>query len=586
MTIGYACVAATGNDVNISGVPYSTQAAAELLPLQTYGTINANAKWASGLNVLGNGGDTFNENVSTQASGAANDEIVLGKYGVGADPIIDSGASANALLILTDNYITVQDIEITNSAGVCVNLNRSDNLTLTNVTIRDGAGIGCAAYICSNVTMTNVTITGHGATGLFGYTETGASYGDCDTWSLTGCNISSNGGNGVHLRSGSLTAAYVGAFKNVTTNGCTFANNTEYGLYHSTLDDTTAGHQPYGIASINDTSHSNGFAGLKFVNLRSNLPNEVSGATVYQNSANKGDGGISINAVDTMTVKLNTIYDNYTNTTTDGCGIILDWAHASFPSGPNSTNITVRHNIVYDHAGTGTTSSTGGAAIHFWAVTNSTAYGNICYKNKNGITGGHSSSTGNSWLNNTVVDSVEANYVLDATSTTPEFTIKNNIGSGGKYGILKGTAAAPIETNNCMFNASIADFSGITKDATSITTDPKFRDAANDDFSLLSTSPCIDAAENIVTVLDNNGYAYLAEDPDIGANKYVDATIGNIAMMGYGNWGSTSLITVMGYDLGVVAVPTTPGKEYSLPISRTHYTLDTSRIHYTMDEED
>jgi hypothetical protein len=104
-------------------------------PIQTITKVNALALMP-GDRVLFKRVETWSGTVlSPPASGKAGRRITFGNYGSGAQPIVDSVASASAFILNGKNYITVRDIWFRYGTAVVVNADVGHDFTLQDCTI-------------------------------------------------------------------------------------------------------------------------------------------------------------------------------------------------------------------------------------------------------------------------------------------------------------------------------------------------------------------------------------------------------------------------------------------------------------------
>lgn len=244
-----------------------------------------------------------------------------------------------------------------------------------------------------------------------------------------------------------------------------------------------------GIVVDNVVAYGNGYGGISVSGFKSDvIQSYVKNSEAYGNGQVSTLGGIWTGSNDGLIIEKNLSHDNTTPAGgIDGVGIFVDqW----------DTDCIVRYNEVYGNLGSAVTNS--GHGIAFWNSMDNAVYGNVVRDNKDGIVIGHASSVGNKIYNNTVVDNTryQIGYWLSAIATSAE--IKNNILSGGQYGIHNSSVAPSSEDYNCVGGASVASYSGLTPGAHSnAACSPSFTDAANDGFTIQRSSQAVDAGADL-----------------------------------------------------------------------------------------
>lgn len=104
----YYVSSASGSDSN-DGCSAST-------PWQSVAKINATT-FSAGNQVLFQDGGSWSGELAPQGSGASGNPIVLSSYGSGAAPIINGAGAAAAVYLVNQQYWTIQNLEITNTAS-------------------------------------------------------------------------------------------------------------------------------------------------------------------------------------------------------------------------------------------------------------------------------------------------------------------------------------------------------------------------------------------------------------------------------------------------------------------------------------
>jgi len=131
-------------------------------------------------------------------------------------------------------------------------------------------------------------------------------------------------------------------------------------------------------------------------------------------------------------------------------------------------------------------------------------------------------STDSYMTNCTSVDngSLYANVYVDL-ATGNVFPLKNVICYGAKYGIQSNGSVDPVVTYSDVYGASDTNYKDMTDPTGSngnISSDPKFKDAANDDYSLDITSPCINTGTSTgAPATDITNTTWKNANPEMGA---------------------------------------------------------------------
>lgn len=234
------------------------------------------------------------------------------------------------------------------------------------------------------------------------------------------------------------------------------------------------------------------FAGTTLSDAASSSAIVIEGNTIYSTLGPNMENALDFKDGINMTVKNNTMYgftgnktvvfQKYHNNVIFEGNIIHDGGGVEFrgePVGTRQNNITVVRNLIY---------TTAGRILYgfkFDGVDNINIY------------------------NNTIVNASGSSFLIDGAGVNGG-AIKNNLvynsGTAAK-GSSQFTAGF---SNNGWFNAGAGFLSG-TNDTTG--TDPKFINAAANDYRLSSISPAIDRGVNV-------GYLYSGTAPDLGTYEW------------------------------------------------------------------
>jgi len=173
-----------------------------------------------------------------------------------------------------------------------------------------------------------------------------------------------------------------------------------------------------------------------------------------------------------ITIEHNIGYHTYNGDTGDGNFMIFD--HTNVDPTLYSQNLIIQYNKAYDYSGSGFSAYRLKNSImrHNIANGNSTATTPAGDTSDSGFKFAWSEGTGNSAYNNTSWGHAAgaAYKIADAANIgNPEVSLVNNIGAESLYGVLvQNNSTVPAES----YNAFSSPASGLTYDATDITTDP------------------------------------------------------------------------------------------------------------------
>jgi len=443
----------------------------------------------------------------------------------GDTPIIQmaDGEDLNALVsIAAKGYLTFENLIFDgNAAGqsagndiILALSGAGGNHTYTSCTFRNSR----ATYgILSTMTGGTNVLT---SCSFSGNPNTDCALSDSDGWTITSCVFVSEG-------SGVKMTNRTGGTGSVTVDSCTFTKWAESAAGFAVFSDTDGDD----IVVKDNTFSDPGSLDYDCIQLNFQddalTPTNPSNVQVYGNSitgGDDGDYGIVVNlgptgnAViydNTLTSVKNTgiyltggascvIRENYLDSIgvngdgTHRCGIML----ANINGKGVGTGNIVRSNIVNScYNGMKTWGDVDDLQVNA-VFANNTVYGYTTY----GLYV-HGYVT-NATFKNNIFNSAETNAIhvkIDANSTAQVVLDYNSFFPEANDAWTWG-ATTDIDTLAAWKVAS-------SQDANTINTDPKFVDAANDDFSLLATSPCIDTGVDLGAAFDD-GLASDSSWPD------------------------------------------------------------------------
>jgi parallel beta-helix repeat protein len=209
---------------------------------------------------------------------------------------------------------------------------------------------------------------------------------------------------------------------------------------------------------------------------------KISGFTIMGG----GNSGIfSLNSSPTITN--NIVTSNVSISNNDGGGIDLNYSSYS----------QIRDNVIY-----GNTAHTYGSAIHQHHCTSDTIAYNIIYNNQGYGEIRCLASTAHIY-NNTIFSSFCG---IIAQSEGGSADIRNNIIFGASDQGIRATSDAIAEASyNCLWQCNVNFNENVIVGDSNIETNPLLLDSANNNFMLLSSSPCINAGDTDPFYNDPNG---------------------------------------------------------------------------------
>lgn len=375
-------------------------------------------------------GTTANANVT--AFGSSN--LVFGKWGSGANPII-SGGSGIALSASNASNVTISDMEFESTGNHAFSWNGGSGLTLTDCMAtgqRTGANIISSAGAVANVTLTRFvarnTVAANENSGLFVAAQSGNAIRNLR---INGSTFNGSIGFGAQIKAGDSNSS--SSISGLTITNCSFSDNGSSGLIINT-----------GMTALSEAKVVTN-ASITFCRaLRNSGPgmslcirggdsvvanNEVSG----NNWAGlTGTGGLQLSGAYGVRVHGNVCQDNRTMFSYDGVGLYLDIATSAL-NNVGTEFCTVFGNYCEgnkdyapDAANVG--SSLISAGIGIYKSHNNTIMGNICVGNACGVCIG-AWSINNKVYNNTPIDNKFGAAILWNQSSHAN-VVQNNVIKG------------------------------------------------------------------------------------------------------------------------------------------------------------
>jgi len=343
--------------------------------------------------------------------------IIQGKSG---DTVVIDANSNNihGFALTSLNYITIQDLTITGAD----NANRS----------------GITMPVANNIIVQRCIITANKR----GISMQAVNNTDVFDILLDSNIIHTNTEYGIFWNTGDTGVGEDGKAYNITINNNDIYDNPRGVQYNSTDRANGTEEMSSALTITNNRVYSNELYGIVMYDTDNNQgANTVSGNTIYDNGDTPAGGnanGLWLGNVSHTTIEDNTLYNNNSGLV-DGIGIFLDTAGAGY----ETSYITVRRNIAYNHDSCNTEIPWGGASSLnssgigiCCGANNNDIYNNISYGNAVGISIDDATVAG---VNNKIYNNdLSGNRIgiqidlRDAGSTGHE--IQNNIISGNTYG--------------------------------------------------------------------------------------------------------------------------------------------------------
>ncbi len=505
---------------------------------QTLAKVNGTT-FLAGDNILFKKGETFTGVLVAGQSGTNGNPITYGSYGEGARPIINAAGNNHGFDIRTGkSYINVAGLEVRNAT-----LNQfllfANSSNISHVSIQDSIAVGGTSgfNLQGPGTFLDITISSSTASGYAGGSAVGVRLGSGTTF------------DGITLDG--VSAASGSGYQGFSTGSGTYSNI-------SILNSSFTGHPSNGIAFLSATTTNvvirdtvaslNGGSGIYFFGVKSGV--EIDNVTANSNTQN--GIGFEAGAMNHISIEDSEFNNNGLNGIAllgsgTGTSTIVSRSIASgndndgFNISGNWQNVVFEEAIASDNGVDGIGSNGDGFSFHNsstgvirnsqahnnWksAVTNvntssTTVYNNLFSHDTNGTnalitfldSGSHAA------YNNVLYSPAQVGYGLVANGTTT-LIARNNIIQGFQYGVSKGTNAFLVEDYNDVYGASTASYIGLTGGVHSISVNPKFVDAEDDDFRLLQSSLAINAGTTTPYVTDYLGNPRVGI-PDMGAYEY------------------------------------------------------------------
>lgn len=427
--------------------------------------------WTAGNSYLQKAGTTFNGSVVVGASGSAGSIITLGKYGAGANPIINASGLHGLDIRNGKGYISVVDFQITGATNNQVFIyNSANNLNINGLTTTGGSyGILFSTGAFENITLSNLAISNA--------TNTGLAVSAVSGLIISGTNT---------LTSNNIGLSVGGDMSDVDIAGLSVTDSTGDGILFNCATGKT-----FSNFTLRDSaSNGNGNNGVSFTGSGTSLFNVL---RVTANN-NLGDG-FNIHFTPVVNLTSCTANDNGVN----GLGSDGD----GFSYHETSSGVITKCSA-HNNKKTAIAHVDAASVNHYYNKFSHDTNGTLALVYLNG-TGTHV------FYNNTIRSGGDAGTGI-SVGTGVTATIKNNIVYGFDKSLVN--AGTATEDYNNFYGFATAGWEGVSQGVNSITTDPKFKSTI--DFRLLPSSPCINKGTPVGLTTDFAGKS-ISGLPDIGA---------------------------------------------------------------------
>ena len=544
----YYISSSSGNDSN-SGKSSSS-------PWKNLSKVNS-TKFYPGDNILFKRGDTWNGQWDIKYSGSSSSPVYVGAYGSGSIPILNGNNSQKYLIWVENNiqYITFENLQFencnpdNNQALVQADLN-SSHLIFNSCVFQQSklsTNSNFAAlkgYDVSYITIQECEFTGKTQM-IYFIANNDASHRDVHHISILNNNIHdvdtrpsgttshSVLGRAIRFRANyqpgvGTTLGSEGVARDITINDNTFSKICSHAIWEEDVLD--ANNIPIfinkNIISYNINIKGNSFYRIEgdciewgaLSNRNGKFPYSIWSDNTMKYTGYNIEGvpttSFANNPINTHGAQQVIIENNYIDqvatSTGDGNGIILDLAKKNTYG---CVDVTVRRNVITGCTRGGTDNTAG---IRVFRADKCNIYDNLCYGNEAGLSISSPYSTNNKIYNNTF----DNNYYGIYIGTEGGNIFENNVITNSQIGLRK--YGNDLWDYN-LYYSNKQNFNYGSSSSHDVFGDPKFKDAANNDYSILSGSAAIDKGIDLGLVSDFLGNL-VVNKTDIGAYQYSTQT--------------------------------------------------------------
>ena len=454
----------------------SNNGLSESTPWGTIVKVNS-VSFVPGDRILFKRGSHWHETLKPRTSGVVNAPIIFGSYGAGPLPILNGDDTRKNVDVSGRSYLTFQELDCRDGYDQGLYFDTVDHMTVQDCVVSGAtAGWGILCYDAQYVLVEDCTVSDCrlGGIGFLDNTLRSRAHNNV----VHHCNL------GILVRG----IADIGSNHNeIDGNDC--HDNSSAGIYLS-------GFANYNLVHNNHSHHNVFVAGIY---------GEPYGIAVSSSSYNE-------------------VYDNELNDNADHGIEVFSGAPPSFPNCHVSSGNKIYRNRIYNNARNGIFIDSRGAA-----PADNQIYYNLIYDNA--FHGFHivgPTGPGNKFYNNTVVGNGLTGLNLATNGVVLD--MKNNIfcDNGAYYELFSGnTYICNIthgqnlyhKTGNPVWYNTVAYTLTTVRtvwEATALSDDPLFVDAANHDFHLAGSSLAIDSGVYVGLAVDFDGNP-ISGNPDRGA---------------------------------------------------------------------
>jgi len=381
---------------------------------------------------------------------------------------------ASVIKTSSKNHLKFEDLDVRYTSGSAFHISSSDNVVIN----------GCTMKYCGETYSADDPVGQWSGAGVYGY--------NADKLTVKNCRMSYVWMGVYHQGTGSNS--YTVIIDNNIISYCIIGGNTPL--------------ECHGVAFGGGQSSYYDYSGSKVSN------NHIS----YF-----GNRGVSLSHALNMKVEYNTIHNNYGSGTNH-----YDWG---IGMGAGGSGQIIRYNHIYNITGN-PSQWNDGVGIYTRGAKNSYIYYNIIHDCVKGIYNSVKSSSGsnnnNKIYNNVCYDCSKYGIWINngiSSGNKTKITVMNNICDGSSADLRLADYVDATGGYNCLMNdsavskAGTSSYSGANTDFYS--SNPKFTNAAGNNFSLRSDSPCIDKGTDVGLNRDYAGNPVpKGSSVDMGALEY------------------------------------------------------------------
>lgn len=185
-------------------------------PWQNISKVNAEMNWGvinPGDDIYFKRGDTWNDRLELRVGGSSSNWMIIGAYGSGAKPIIDTTSDGNGITISSNNvkYVKIQDFEIIDQTvdGLTVESKTGvNNITVFNVDINNSGNCALFFDCIDHYIIENCTANNSDNSGFVIYGNNGDKCQNGQILNCTSTNVTANDGFDIHKDDSNYDAGF------------------------------------------------------------------------------------------------------------------------------------------------------------------------------------------------------------------------------------------------------------------------------------------------------------------------------------------------------------------------------------------